>query len=106
MFELQNLVSITMQKTSSYFTINLISKNLKKYIFQIPLNVMPYFTYWSSYSTKQHFLQRFIMKNRLFSTPILVSMYIKYTGCAKKKKDILNIHIKSEGVHIFSQKFD
>ena len=29
---------------------------------------------------------------------------IVYTGCAKKKKDILNIHIKSEGVHIFSQK--
>ena len=26
------------------------------------------------------------------------------TGCAKKKKDILNIHIKSEGVNIFSQK--
>ena len=28
-----------------------------------------------------------------------------YTGCAKKKKDILNIHIKSEGIIIFSQKF-
>ena len=28
-----------------------------------------------------------------------------YTGCAKKKKDILNIHIKSEGINIFSQKF-
>ena len=27
------------------------------------------------------------------------------TGCAKKKKDILNIHIKSEGINIFSQKF-
>ena len=30
---------------------------------------------------------------------------IIYTGCAKKKKDILNIHIKSEGINIFSQKF-
>ena len=28
-----------------------------------------------------------------------------YTGCAKKKKGILNIHIKSEGINIFSQKF-
>ena len=27
------------------------------------------------------------------------------TGCAKKKKDILNIHIKSEGIKIFLQKF-
>ena len=27
------------------------------------------------------------------------------TGCAKKKKDILNIHIKSEGINIFLQKF-
>ena len=27
-----------------------------------------------------------------------------YTGCAKKKKDILNIHIKSEGINIFLQK--
>ena len=30
---------------------------------------------------------------------------IVYTGCAKKKKDILNIHIKSERINIFSQKF-
>ena len=30
---------------------------------------------------------------------------LRYTGCAKKKKDILNIHIKSEGINIFSQKF-
>ena len=30
---------------------------------------------------------------------------IQYTGCAKKKKDILNIHIKSEGIIMFSQKF-
>ena len=30
--------------------------------------------------------------------------YGLYTGCAKKKKDILNIHIKSEGINIFSQK--
>ena len=30
---------------------------------------------------------------------------IVYTGCAKKKKDILNLHIKSEGINIFSQKF-
>ena len=29
----------------------------------------------------------------------------RYTGCAKKKKDILNIHIKSEEINIFSQKF-
>ena len=29
----------------------------------------------------------------------------EYTGCAKKKKDILNIHIKSEKINIFSQKF-
>ena len=28
-----------------------------------------------------------------------------YTRCAKKKKDILNIPIKSEGINIFSQKF-
>ena len=28
-----------------------------------------------------------------------------YTGCAKKKKDILNIYIKSDGIIIFSQKF-
>ena len=28
-----------------------------------------------------------------------------YTGCAKKKKAILNIHIKSEGINNFSQKF-
>ena len=27
-----------------------------------------------------------------------------YTGCAKKKKDILNIHIKSEGINIFFTK--
>ena len=27
-----------------------------------------------------------------------------YTGCAQKKKDNLNIHIKSEGIIIFSQK--
>ena len=27
-----------------------------------------------------------------------------YTGCAKKKKDILNIHIKSEGIYIFFTK--
>ena len=30
---------------------------------------------------------------------------LNYTGCAKKKKDILNIHIKSEEINIFSQKF-
>ena len=26
-------------------------------------------------------------------------------GVPKKKKDILNIHLKSEGINIFSQKF-
>ena len=30
--------------------------------------------------------------------------YLLYTGCAKKR-DILNIHIKSEGNNIVSQKF-
>ena len=30
-------------------------------------------------------------------------LYIQ--GVPKKKKDILNIHIKSEGINIFSQKF-
>ena len=30
---------------------------------------------------------------------------LQYTGCAKKKKDILNIPIKSDGMNIFSQKF-
>ena len=38
------------------------------------------------------------------STTDFILIYI-YTGCAKKKKDILNIHIKSEGINIFSQKF-
>ena len=33
-----------------------------------------------------------------------IYIYI-YTGCAKKKKDILNIHVKSERINIFSQKF-
>ena len=38
--------------------------------------------------------------------PEIKYLYIYiYTGCAKKKKDILNIHIKSEGINIFSQKF-
>ena len=32
-------------------------------------------------------------------------MHCRYTGCAKKKKDILNIHIKSERINIFLQKF-
>ena len=37
---------------------------------------------------------------------ICICMYVCiYTGCAKKKKDILNIHVKSVGIHIFSQKF-
>ena len=30
---------------------------------------------------------------------------INIQGVPKKKKDILNIHIKSEGINIFSQKF-
>ena len=30
---------------------------------------------------------------------------IKIQGVPKKKKDILNIHIKSEEINIFSQKF-
>ena len=34
-----------------------------------------------------------------------IYIYMLYTGCAKKKKDILNIHIKFEGINIFSQKF-
>ena len=29
---------------------------------------------------------------------------IQYTGSAKKKKDLLNIHMKSEGINISSQK--
>ena len=33
------------------------------------------------------------------------SVRYENTGCAKKKKDILNIHIKSEGINMFSQKF-
>ena len=33
-----------------------------------------------------------------------MDLFFKYTGCAKKKKDILNIHVKSEGINIFSQK--
>ena len=37
---------------------------------------------------------------------VCIYMYIYvYTGCAKKKKDIVNIHIKSEGINIFLQKF-
>ena len=31
-------------------------------------------------------------------------LYIN-TGCAKKKKDILNIYIKSEGINIFHKNF-
>ena len=34
-----------------------------------------------------------------------VCLRLTTTGCAKKKKDILNIHIQSEGINIFSQKF-
>ena len=37
--------------------------------------------------------------------PIYLYISYIYTGCAKKKKDILNIHIKSERINIFSQKF-
>ena len=33
-----------------------------------------------------------------------IKIFSYTTGCAKKK-DILNIHIKSEGINIFSQKF-
>ena len=35
----------------------------------------------------------------------ITSRTMTLTGCAKKKKDILNIHIKSEEINIFSQKF-
>ena len=39
------------------------------------------------------------------NTIVLYSLYVTITtGCAKKKKDILNIHIKSEGIKIFLQK--
>ena len=37
-------------------------------------------------------------------TTIAKSTASVYTECAKKKKDILNIHVKSEGINIFSQK--
>ena len=37
-------------------------------------------------------------------TNILPQKKISYRVC-QKKKDILNIHIKSEGINVFSQKF-
>ena len=40
----------------------------------------------------------------IHATYILLQIKYYNTGCAKKKKDILNIHIKSEGINIFSQK--
>ena len=42
----------------------------------------------------------------MIAVAFLVDLFIDIynTGCAKKK-DILNIHIKSEGINIFSQKF-
>ena len=35
----------------------------------------------------------------------MLAREIMTTGCAKKKKDILNIHVKFERINIFSQKF-
>ena len=41
----------------------------------------------------------------LTQTSLKIHSNCNYTGCAQKKKDILNIHIKSEGIIMFSQKF-
>ena len=35
----------------------------------------------------------------------MYAIYMYVQGVPKKKKDILNIHIKSEGINIFSRKF-
>ena len=43
-----------------------------------------------------------------FNSYVLVFAYcvsIVYNRVCQKKKDILNIHVKSEGINIFSQKF-
>ena len=45
-----------------------------------------------------------VMINSLFIEIYCTNIVYIYTGCAKKK-DILNIHIKSEGISIFSKKF-
>ena len=51
-------------------------------------------------------------RTQLSITPVLIAtsplvpiLYIYIYRVCQKKKDILNIHIKSEGINIFSQKF-
>ena len=52
-------------------------------------------------------------RNRCCVTTLIMFLKVKsrrsrkiyIQGVPKKKKDILNIHIKSEGINIFSQKF-
>ena len=56
------------------------------------------------YSYKEKTLQERQSRETKYNTT-KKNIYKKYTGCAKKKKDILNIHIKSVGINIFSQKF-
>ena len=46
-----------------------------------------------------------VKRLQIYSTKDIFTIITNYTGCAKKKKDILNIHIKSEGINILSQKF-
>ena len=47
------------------------------------------------------YLTKFAIRENIIGT---VLNYMLYTGCVKKKKAILNIHIKSEGINIFFAK--
>ena len=65
----------------------MLSKTLENSLLYVPFLILPN-----------------LCSTEYFKKNIEYEINVVYTGCAKKK-DILNIHIKSEGIKIFLQKF-